>query len=346
MKSFLSKITLSAALIAPVLFQYSCKKVSPLSIDNDEVIQTPYGLYIANTSGMLINTNDGMHFNNVFPPDGYAPIALTTSQENLFMVKENLHASFNNGKNFQMVFDKVSRQEWNEQILDAPLQGKIYVATTEGKGVAYSSDNGRTWQIDDNFNPLIPVSYHITSFAALNDGSVYAFSNENLLLLKKENADAPWTPVTVEGVFPADDGVYFVSSDGQSLFLIESTGRHFHYVSDDAGLHWLKLLNGNIPWGSHIWTATRAPGGNLLIGTEYGVFRFEAPDQLIPVNNGLEIGTEVRRLTYKKNVYKNGATRYFVFAATNKGLFRSEDRGVNWVRTTDTTFQHNYRAMY
>lgn len=346
MKSIFSRISIAAALSVPVLFQYSCKKVSPIAIDNDEVIQTPYGLYIANTNGMLLNTNDGKMYDMVFPADGFSPVALATTKETLFMLKENLHASFNNGKNFQMVFDRVSLNPWNEQLLDAPLHNRVYVATTQGKGVAYSDDEGREWTIDNNFNELIPVSYKISSFAAHNDGSVYAFSNENLLLFKKENRDATWNPVTIEGVWPADDGVYFLSGDGQSLFLIESTGRHFHYVSDDGGVHWTKLSNANIPWGSFIWTASRAPGGNLLVGTENGIFRFEPPNQLVPSNNGLEIGTKVHRLTTKKNVYKNGSVRHYVFAATNKGLFRSEDRGVNWVRLTDTTFQHNYRVMY
>lgn len=346
MRSVLSKIFVASCLMAPLVISTSCKKVSPIAIDNDEVIQTPYGLFIANTNGMLINTNDGQHFTNIFPPDGYAPRALVTSEQSLLMIKENLHASFNNGKNFQVVFDKVNRQEWNEQIIDAPLQGRMYVATTKGKGVAYSEDHGKTWIIDTNFDPLIPVNYMITSFAAANDGSVYAFSNISLLLLKRATKDAPWTPVTIEGVYPADDGEYFVTGDGQSLFLIESTGKFTHYVSDDGGVHWLRLSNANIPWGSKIWTATRTPGGNLLLGTENGVYRFEPPNLLVSSNNGMEIGTDVRRLTYKKNVYKNETTKYFTYAATNMGLFRSVDKGLNWERTTDTTFQHDYRAMY
>lgn len=346
MKSHFLRISVVAALTVSVLFNSSCKKVSPLAVDNDEVIQTPYSLFVANTYGMLLNTNDGKNFNHVFPADGYSPVALATSKETLLMLKSNLHASFNNGKNFQMVFDKVNIFPWNEQILDAPLQNRIYVTTTEGKGVAYSEDNGHNWVIDDNFSPLVPSSSKINSFAALNDGSVYAFSNDNLLLLKRAAADAAWEPVTILGTWPADDGVYFISSDGTSLFLIESTGRHAHYISDDGGVHWTRLDNHHIPWGSFAWTAARAPGGNLLIGTQVGVFRFQAPDDLVPANNGLEIGAEVYRLTTKKNVYKNGSIKHYVYAATSKGLYVSEDKGFNWIRLTDTTFDHNYRAMY
>lgn len=346
MKAFLTKKLITVALLAPLLLNYSCKKVSPIAIDNDEVIQTPYGLYIANTNGMLINTNDGYHMDHVFPADGYAPTAIVTSANNLMMIKENLHASFNNGKNFQMVFNKVSHQKWQEQIIDAPLQNRLYVTTTLGKGVAFSPDNGRNWEVDNNFHPLIPVDYKVTSFAAMNDGSVYSFSNINLLLMKKDNADAQWTPVTVEGIFPADLGEYFLGGDGQTLFLLESTGKFFHYFSEDGGAHWTKLIYSDIPYGTAVHTVAKAPGGNMLIGTSVGIYRFEAPDRLVRNNNGLEIGTDVKRMVVKKNVYKNNVTKYFMFAATNKGLFRSEDRGWNWVRTTDSTFQHNYNAMY
>lgn len=346
MKSFFTKKILTVALLSPLLMQYACKKVSPIATDNDQVIQTPFGLFLGNTNGMLVNTNDGYYINPIFPADGYASTAIVTSGENVLLLKDKLHLSLNNGKNFQMVYDRVEHQDWQEQIIDAPLQNRIYVASKDGKGVAYSTDKGLTWNVDNLFDPLMPGGYKINSFVAMNDGSVLGFSSEGLALLKKENADAPWTPMPIEGVYPADAGKYFIVGDGQSLMLLESTGRYNHYYSEDGGYHWVRLYMDAIPFGMKTYGAVKAPGGDWVIGTSEGLFKVELPERIYPAHNGLEIGTDVKRLTLKKNVYKNGVVKNYLFAATDKGLFRSEDRGLNWVRTTDSTLQYHYSAMY
>jgi len=326
--------------------QISCKKVSPMSIDNDEVIQTPYGLFVANTNGMVTKTNDGKSFYNVFPPDGYAPLALETSGETLLMLKDNLHASFNDGKNFQVVYHKVNKMPWEEQLVDVPLQNRIYVTSTEGKGVAYSDNNGLDFVVDMNFNPLMPADYFLTSFAALNDGSVYAFSNLSYLLLKRENRDAPWSPVTIEGTFPAMDGEYFLSGNGQNLFLVDHTGRNPHYMSEDGGLHWTRYSHRYIPLRSQMNAVCQVPGGPMVLGSENnGIFVTDVDGFIYSANGGLLENTSIKRLTVKKNVYKNGTEKYFIYAATNKGLYRSDDKGYNWVLLTPITAEYNYTSM-
>ncbi len=106
-KGFLPSILL-ASLISLTALQ-GCKKESALGIDNDKVVKTPYSLYAANSEGWLINTNDGEHYNSIFPPDGYAPRSIITAGENLLFLKENLHMSQNNGKNFNPVFTTVNK---------------------------------------------------------------------------------------------------------------------------------------------------------------------------------------------------------------------------------------------
>lgn len=327
--------------------QVSCKKVSPMAIDNDEVIQTPYGLFVANTSGMLLKTNDGKSFYNVFPPDGYAPVAIETSRETLLLLKENLHASFNDGKNFQVVYDKVSKMPWEEQLVDVPMQQRLYVTSSEGKGVAYSDNNGLDFIVDANFNPLMPGDYLITSFAPLNDGSVYAFSNLSYLLLKRDNRDAPWNPVTIEGTFPAMDGEYFISGNGMNLFLIDHKGERPHYISENGGTTWSRLNNTYIPFGTQMNAACQAPGGPLVLGSEdQGIFVSADDGNIYNSNGGLLDNTSIKRLTVKRNVYKNGVSKYFIFAATDKGLYRSDDLGYNWVLMTPISFEYNYSSMH
>ena len=117
-------------------------------------------------------------------------------------------------------------------------------------------------------------------------------------------------------------------------------------MSEDGGIHWTRIRKDYVPDDIHIYTAARAPGGPLVIGTEgEGVFRQEG-DQFVAASLGFDIGLTVKRLSVKKNVYKNGSVKYFMFAATNKGLYRSEDKGYNWDLMTDTSYTHNYQAMY
>lgn len=327
--------------------QVSCKKVSPMAIDNDEVIQTPYGLFVANTSGTLLKTNDGKSFYNVFPPDGYAPLAIETCKETLLMLKDNLHASFNDGKNFQVVYDKVNKMPWEEQLVEVPLQNRIYVTSTQGKGVAYSDDNGLNFVIDPNFNPLMPVDYFISSFAALNDGSVYAFSNLNYLLLKRDNRDAAWNPVTIEGTFPAMDGEYFLSGNGTNLFLVDHTGRNPHYISEDGGVHWRRYSNVYIPFKSQINAVCQVPGGPMVLGSKNnGIFVSDEDGYIYQSNGGLLENTSIKRLVVKKNIYKNNVEKYFIFAGTDKGLYISEDKGYNWVLLTPITEAYNYSSIH
>jgi hypothetical protein len=55
-------------------------------------------------------------------------------------------------------------------------------------------------------------------------------------------------------------------------------------------------------------------------------------------SEGLTGGIEVHGLTAKSNLYKGGAIKQYIFAATNKGVFRSEDLGKNWVNVYDRNF--------
>lgn len=332
-------------IILVISTQFACTKVSNISIDNDNLVRTPYSLYTSNLNGAMFNTNNGDEYKMIFPADGSAMKAIITCKTNLLFIKENLHFSENNGKNFFMVYNKVNPQPWQEQIVDVPLQNRMYVASTEGQGVAFSADNGKTWQRDDSFNALMPPNYDVTSFAAMNDGSVYGFSNISLMLIKKDNADAVWNPVTIEGIFPADDGEYFLSGDGTSLFLIDYSGEYSNYRSDDGGTHWTRFTRGELTQYDTNYTVARAPGGPMLIGNEQGIYKQEG-DRFVMSSGGLELGTKVYRIVVKKNIYKNDKVQYFMFASTSKGMYRSEDRGYNWKRVTDTTFSYHYNAMY
>lgn len=93
--------------------------------------------------------------------------------------------------------------------------------------------------------------------------------------------------------------------------------------------------------------ACQVPGGPVVFGSDNnGIFVSSEDGFIYQSNGGLLENTSIKRLSVKKNTYKNGAVKYFIFAATDKGLYRSEDNGYNWVLMTGTGLEYQYAAMH
>jgi hypothetical protein len=325
-----------------------CKKESTVGIDNDQVVKTPYSLYVANSAGWLLNSNDGQTYSSIFPPDGYAPSLILTSGSNLLFLKDNLHLSTNNGKNFNPVYTLTNKFPWQSMAYDAKYQGVVYIASKSGNGIAISKDNGAHWADDVNWAPNNPPVFEISSFAGLPSGAVFAYSNINNLMFKKDNASANWTPVTNEGFFPVDGAEFYLSSNSSTLFLTDHNGIGGVWYSVDQGFHWLPYDLGQLP-GNHHWNCAVSPqeGSSLLVGTDsLGVYRADQNNKFVSATVGLEKNTTVYSMTLKQNTYKNDAVRNFVFIASNKGVYRSEDNGQTWDKMTTGEFDGVYEAAY
>jgi hypothetical protein len=92
-------------LVSTATLFYGCKKVN--GVDNNQVIETPYSLFFADTAGALYKSNDGLTYEKTFPADGYPSRALITSGNNLLWAKANLYYSNNNGLNFNQSYDSL-----------------------------------------------------------------------------------------------------------------------------------------------------------------------------------------------------------------------------------------------
>lgn len=344
-KGFLPSVLLASLVALTVL--PGCKKDSALGIDNDKVVKTPYSLYVANNEGWLINSTDGETYSSIFPPDGYAPNLILTSGDNLLFLKENLHMSANNGKNFNPVYRSVRKFPWQTMAYNALNQGRVYITSKIGKGIAVSSDNGKTWQEDLAWEPNVPPSFEISSFSGLGNTAVFAYSNINNVMFRKDNASANWRPVTMEGLFPVDGTEFFLTSNANTLYLTDYNGIGGVWYSEDEGLHWKRVDQADLP-ANHHWNCAASPigGRSFLVGTDsLGVYRAEN-GRFVTSNVGLEKNTTVYSMTVKRNVYKNDVTRSYVFIATNIGIFRSEDNGVTWDKMSFGPFDGDYRAAY
>ncbi len=344
-KGFLPTLLLLSAVSLTVL--QGCKKESALGIDNNKVVKTPFSLYAANAEGWLIKTTDGERYQSVFPPDGFPMHSIMTSGTNLLILKENLHLSENEGKNFNPVFSLVRRFPWRSMMYDYPAHNSIYITTTQHNGVAVSKDKGKTWQVDSAFADGIPPVYEISSFAGLGNGKLFSFSNINNVLYRKDNEGASWTPVTMQGMFPVDGTEFYLTSNNTFLYLTDYNGLGGVWYSEDEGAHWTRFGQGSLPT-RHKWLSATSvnQGQTFLVGTDsFGLYRVEG-NSFTAASGGLEMNTSVYSVTEKRNVYKNDAVKTYVFMGTNKGIYRSEDGGATWDKMTFGEWNGKYVATY
>jgi hypothetical protein len=344
-KGFIASI-LFTGLVALTVLQ-GCKKESALGIDNDKVIKTPYSLYAANKDGWLIHTNDGEHYTNIFPPDGYAPGQIATSGNNLLLLKKNLHLSENNGKNFNPVFYSARQFPWQNMIYDCRAHNRLYISSTTGRGVSFSSDHGLTWVDDEAWEEGLPAGFEVSSFSSLGNGVLFCYSNQNNTLFRKDNEEANWKPVTMQGLLPVTGAAYYLTSNNNMLFLTDYNGHGGVWYSDNEGMTFNRIAQGAMPRNYRLHCTAAPDGGNgVLVGTDTsGVYRAEN-GQFVSSTVGLERNTNVYSITVKKNIYKNDAIRTYVFIATNKGIYRSEDNGLSWDKMTFGSWDGHFKAAY
>lgn len=336
--TLLHTLTLGA-LLSITLF--SCKKEN--GIDNDTVVKKPYGLYVTSEKGELISTNNGDDYTTVFPVDGYATRSLATTSKGIVWIKANLFVSLDNGKSFNpkitVSLPPTPTTPWQNMLLSALDQERIYVTSTLDKGIFYSDNNGSSWSPDPNWEIGV-TGGDISSFTQLKNGVIYSRSNSNGgALYKKDNKTSNWNIVTQTAPMLPSNGTYYLSHFDNTLLATDVFGVNGVYFSNDGGQSWKQYPG--LP--ARKLYSTQAPFDQvLLVGTDsMGVYRLQS-GQFVPSNNGMPINATVYGIVGKNNIYKNGANKQFIYIATDQGLYRSEDLGQNWVMVKPGS----YRSVY
>jgi hypothetical protein len=361
MKNFsMRKTTLFKVAVVALLgiALHGCKKPSN-GIDNNAVITKPYVLYVGDSFGNIYHTNGDLLNNNSdpadllfkrldFSSDGTPVRAISTSGNNLLMIKHNAYVRVGTDKNFNPFFNegKLDPAAWYQsQIFDVPSFKRIYIAApnTGGNGVYYSDTNGAlsTW-INDND---VSLTSAVTSYTQLEDGTLIAFSDVGRTVYTKSSTTTPWVPVAGSGL--PTGGKFFVSHLKNMIVAADCQGGTGDvYYSSNHGLSWQKF-NGLPP--VNILSMTPAFEQALIVGTDgEGIYRLTISGAtFLSANTGIGAHAKVTGLTEKYNQYKNGQIKQYVYAATDKGLYRSEDLGLNWVQIISTTLPAtNFTAVY
>lgn len=370
--------TIAALALAAGL--YSCKKVN--GIDNDQVVQTPYSLFFADSAGTVYNSSDGITKKVIFRADGRPCRAICVGGTNIFIIKDQLYYSTNNGVNFNHSYDSVSQAKFaacgqsdtalphnQTMVLDIPDSDwpRTYVATSDPHatvdrvaGAAMSWNTHGTpgsWFLDgvdtNGAVGYVPTVY-FHSFTRLANGIVVGYDAVRNRVFYREKGTLWKESTGNDAGLPGVGAPARQTGNGlpQAAYCIGHFNNELFALINQCASHgaWYSDDTGR-NWKSYPGLPANdllciaAPfEQTLLVGTRgAGLYIFNLNTHSFQqAINGLTNNMTVRSITAKQNIYKNGNVVKYIYLATDKGLFVSKDGGVNWSRTLDG----NYTAIY
>jgi hypothetical protein len=148
------------------------------------------------------------------------------------------------------------------------------------------------------------------------------------------HGNASGTPLPPYGTTYTDTAYFFLGHMVNRLIAVDGKCHYGAWCSDDLGKNWKPYSTG-LPANTPL-LCIEAPFEEVcLIGTAaHGVYILNKhTDAWEPSNKGLGSNVTVRSIAAKKNIYKNGNVRKFIYLATNKGIYESADGGINWTLT-------------
>ncbi len=248
--------------------------------------------------------------------------------------------------------------------------------TSNYLGVAYNNNHGLrgNWSMDNGYDTtpgmVSPLPVQMVSFALMKNGTLVGLalnhnsaaggpsSFRNFINPTPLDAMAIWQEVTgtlVNSTFPDIDttlppnvlypgisGFFTLGRYNDRLIAIDQKGACGAWYSDDMGRRWKQYsgLPSNVPL-----LCVSSPFDQVsLIGTYGdGLYIYNQGTGAWQRNNsGLGANITVRGITSKRNYYKNGTTKDYIYLATSLGIYQSTDMGLHWTRTIPGNFKNIY----
>lgn len=334
------KVIYKLGIVLGLAFSAGACKPTYDEIDNNSVISKPYVLYVADTFGAIYKTNDGLSYQNVFGADNYPATAMITSGPNLLYIKKNVHIIENLGlgsSNTNPTFMSPGAfSAYGESIIiNVPkFNNRVYLGGVGAKGIKYNDSNGRpgvsysNWKDDLDLN--LPSGTVITSFTFLDNGFLIAYDDINKRTFKLASRTEQWQQTT--GAQLPASGKFFLSHMGSTLLAADMTGANGVYFSTNEGNSWSAYSG--IPTTVKILSMCGGFGQTVLVGTNGGgVYRLPiGSTKFVTANIGMPKNAFVKSLVEKYDYYKNKTSKQYIYAATDQGVYRSQDLGENWVK--------------
>jgi hypothetical protein len=319
-------------------------------IDNNQVISKPYVLFAGDSVGRIFKTNDGFNYEIVFGADNYPTYAMATSKNNLIFVKKNVHYinDFGHGNNPNPTytypggppgFDKsiiINIPQWNN---------RIYLCTPNNvKGLVLNDSNGAPdWASVFNVNWKIVTDTFlssgglITSLTFLKEGALIAYDDGKKRFYRKPSLGDEFEQERNGNGLPATSHNFMSHIENVILVADTAVGGKVYY-STDYGANF-QAYSG-LPSDVKVMCIEAPFDQTVLVGTRsHGIFRLPlGSTTFMPANLGLPSRPIVPSLASKYDFYKGDHTKQYVYAATNQGVYRSEDLGENWTKVKDGNF--------
>ncbi len=267
--------------------------------------------------------------------------------------------------------------EWNNRVYTLSNSPN---ASRNWLGIIYSDANGnpRSWNMEGSYDTMgvgrLPV--RMKSFTMLANGTlcglaysgpadndmihhrnfVKAGKDENVYANRWKEVTAnpdgiPYihsgnpggTPLPPFGSALTDTAYWYLGHFNNRLIAIDGKCKYGAYYSDDLGANW-KSYSSGLPANTSMLCIESPFEEVCLLGTSgKGLYILNIHTGVWePNNKGLGSNLIVRSIIGKRNVYKNGTIRKFIYIATNQGIYESADGGRNWTKT----IQGNFVAVY
>lgn len=351
------KVIYKLGIVLGLAFSAGACKPTYDEIDNNNVISKPYVLYVGDTFGAIYRTNDGLNFQTVFGADNYPATAMVTSGANLIYIKKNVHiieklGQGNNNTNPTFMAPGAF-SDYGESIIinvNTPaFKNRVYIGGTGKKGYIFNDSNGRpgisysNWKDEDDIN--IPTGTIMTSFTLLDNNTLIAYDDVNKRTFKVSSPTQQWTQTTGSPLPTA--GKFFLSHMGNIVLAADKTGANGVYYSANDGNSWSQYSG--IPTSLQILSMCGGFGQTVLVGTNGGgVYRLPAGStKFVTANIGMPKNAIVKSLSEKYDYYKNNTSKKYIYAATDQGVYRSQDLGENWVKVYENPDKKgSFTVMY
>ncbi len=212
---------------------------------------------------------------------------------------------------------------------DAEHLDTVYAGTTEG--LYRTLDGGRTWRRLTSSDVVVNDVYvdphdsgHV--LLATERGGVL-LSDDFAASFRESNTGFSSQQVVAYAADPFHPAIAYagVVNDKQDGGVFQSLDGGAHWRQDSVGLD-----------GRDVYSLVATPAGTLLAGTPHGIFRLQDPMWVNTGNWLKKTGRgEPRRMAGQPmidaiiySMVSDGS--YMIYAATSKGLLRSDDDGIAW----------------
>jgi hypothetical protein len=322
----------------------SCQKYN--QIDNTRTIKTPYTMFIGAYTGAVYKTNDALYISTLHHIDNSSIRQILVADTNVMYVKQNFYYSKDDGVSFKDskldVLDEIDPFYKyyipNPAVYDR-VEKKVYLCCKSG--LAVSTDYGATFTPETNWSPNPPANnLQMHSLTQLDNGTLYLMGDSLNQYYKQGTGN--WTLVAPTTKLPKDTSTWYVEHTHDTLIAIDFSGRYGIYYSTNLGVDWFACTG--VPKKKEVLFGNRAFGSNAFyVGLDSGgLYRLNGT-AFVSTGSGIPWWAKVSFVEGKRIVYRTDVTKYYLFCATDLGLYISESSdGKDWKLIKNGTFSTLY----